>query len=88
MNIFEYSLTTGGSIRLTGRWGDVVENSFLRRAAHFYNEIPNEIRKSNTQDIFKKKLEPAFYDDSKIPNVKLYTKGNKLYFTLEEEAKR
>ena len=37
------------------------------KTVFFYNEIPNEIRKSNTQDIFKKKLDPAFYDDSKIP---------------------
>ena len=45
-----------GSIRITGRWGDVVENSFLRKAAHFYNEIPQDIRKSTTISTFKKKV--------------------------------
>ena len=49
-------LGRSGSIRLTGRWGDIVENSFLRKAAHFYNEIPQDIRKSPTISTFKKKV--------------------------------
>ena len=49
-------LGRSGSIRLTGKWGDVVEKSFLRRAAHYYNEIPRDIRESNTIDTFKKKV--------------------------------
>ena len=47
-------LGRSGSIRITGRLGDVVENSFLRKAAHFYNEIPQDIRKSTTISTFKK----------------------------------
>ena len=49
-------LGRSGSIRLTGKWGDLVEKSFLRRAAHYYNEIPQDIRESNTIDTFKKKV--------------------------------
>ena len=58
-------LGRSGTIRLTGRWGDVVENSFLRRAAHSYNQIPIDIRNSNTLTTFKRKLKT--WVKSKIP---------------------
>ena len=46
----------GGAIRLTGNYNYQVENSFLRRAAKSYNEIPTEIRSSRTLPVFKRKL--------------------------------
>ena len=46
----------GRAIRLTGNYNYQVENSFLRRAAKSYNEIPTEIRSSRTLPVFKRKL--------------------------------
>ena len=45
-----------GTILLTGRFGTPVDNSFLRRAAKSFNQIPLDIREARTIDDFKGKL--------------------------------
>ena len=51
-------LGESGSIRLLGRHGALVENSFLRRGARTFNLIPEDIRKTGTIGGFKRKLKP------------------------------
>ena len=49
-------LGASGTIRLTGKFGTLVENSFLRRAAKSFNQIPLDIREARKIDVFKGKL--------------------------------
>ena len=49
-------LGDSGAIRLSGRYGSLVESSFLRRAAKNFNQIPQDIREARTMDGFKRNL--------------------------------
>ena len=49
-------LGDSGTIRLTGRHDSLVENSFLKRAARAFNQIPLDIREARTICVFKRKL--------------------------------
>ena len=53
---FPTRLAAGGGIRLDGNHGELVNKSFLIRAAKEFNTIPSSIRMSRSLPSFKQQL--------------------------------